>query len=108
MELVEEQIVYVTKSIAKGLKSMHGHKPPIAHRDIKVENILMEDEHFKLADFGSCSTDTLDHANNNKNTISKKMELFEKYTTMMYRPPEMIDLYKKYPVDTKVDIWMLG
>jgi len=26
----------------------------------------------------------------------------------MYRPPEMIDLYQKYPVDDRVDIWMLG
>ena len=36
------------------------------------------------------------------------MESYEKYTTMMYRPPEMIDSYKRYKVDTKVDIWMLG
>ena len=36
------------------------------------------------------------------------MEKFEKYTTMMYRPPEMIDRYLKYRVDTQVDIWMLG
>lgn len=26
----------------------------------------------------------------------------------MYRPPEMIDLYLKYEVSEKVDIWMLG
>jgi len=26
----------------------------------------------------------------------------------MYRPPEMIDLYLKYPVDDRVDVWMLG
>lgn len=26
----------------------------------------------------------------------------------MYRPPEMIDLYLRYPVDERVDIWMLG
>ena len=35
-------------------------------------------------------------------------ENFEKYTTLMYRPPEMIDKYLKFKVDTKVDIWMLG
>ena len=43
-----------------------------------------------------------------KTVISENMELFEKYTTMMYRPPEMIDQYQRYPVGTKVDIWMLG
>ena len=36
------------------------------------------------------------------------MEDFEKYTTMMYRPPEMIDKYMKYVVNTQADVWMLG
>ena len=36
------------------------------------------------------------------------MEEFEKFTTMMYRPPEMIDRYLKYRVDTQCDVWMLG
>jgi serine/threonine protein kinase len=26
----------------------------------------------------------------------------------MYRPPEMVDVYLKYPIDGRVDIWMLG
>lgn len=26
----------------------------------------------------------------------------------MYRPPEMCDLYLKYDITEKVDIWMLG
>jgi len=26
----------------------------------------------------------------------------------MYRPPEMCDMYSKYLVNEKVDIWMLG
>jgi AP2-associated kinase len=35
-------------------------------------------------------------------------EDFEKYTTMMYRPPEMIDKFKRWNVNTKADIWMIG
>jgi AP2-associated kinase len=35
-------------------------------------------------------------------------EDYEKYTTLMYRPPEMCDRYKNYEVTTKVDIWMVG
>lgn len=34
------------------------------------------------------------------------IEDFEKYTTLMYRPPEMIDKYKKYTVNVKADIWV--
>ena len=107
-KLIEEQIIYVLTHIARGLKLMHNHDPPISHRDIKVENILMEDQVFKLADFGSWSTDTLNYSKDSKKVIVEKMELFEKYTTMMYRPPEMIDQYLNYSVNTKVDIWMLG
>jgi len=36
------------------------------------------------------------------------MEAFEKYTTLMYRPPEMLDEYLKFKVDLQVDMWMLG
>jgi len=27
---------------------------------------------------------------------------------MMYRPPEMIDKFKRFNVNTKVDVWMIG
>lgn len=35
-------------------------------------------------------------------------EEWEKNTTLMYRPPEMADLFLKYEVSEKVDVWMLG
>jgi serine/threonine protein kinase len=40
--------------------------------------------------------------------MDEKFEEYEKYTTLMYRSPEMVDQYKKWDVTTKVDIWMLG
>jgi len=40
--------------------------------------------------------------------IGKAYEEYEKNTTLMYRPPEMIDRYLKYDVDLACDIWMLG
>lgn len=36
------------------------------------------------------------------------MEQYEKFTTFMYRPPEMIDKYKRYTVNTQVDIWVIA
>lgn len=87
---------------------MHQHDPPIAHRDIKVENILLHNKNFKFCDFGSASEKVLDPSKANDADIESEMEAYEKYTTFMYRPPEMIDRYRGWRVDTKADIWMLG
>ncbi len=37
------------------------HNLGIAHRDLKVENVLCHDSKFKLADFGSASQEVLDY-----------------------------------------------
>ena len=87
---------------------MHNKQPPIAHRDIKVENILLQNKKFKLCDFGSASVATLCHQGMSDNAVDEIFESYEKYTTMMYRPPEMIDKYRRLNVSTKVDIWMIG
>ena len=67
------------------------HNKGFTHRDLKVENILFQNGKYKLADFGSASDEQLDYTTSSKAVISKAMERFEKYTTLMYRPPEMID-----------------
>ena len=86
---------------------MHEGRPrPIAHRDIKIENILLHNKKFKLCDLGSASDDTLDFSNGFLPDVDSKFEDFEKKTTFMYRPPEMIDKYKRFKVDCKVDIWV--
>lgn len=107
-KLDETQIIFMMNHICLGLQHMHSQSPPIAHRDIKVENILLHEQEFKLCDFGSCSTTTLDYSKASRNQIADNMELFEKYTTLMYRPPEMIDQYLKYNVTCQGDVWMLG
>ena len=51
----ENTLKTIASSILKGLKVMH--TAGIAHRDIKIENVLMgKDKVMKLCDFGSCST----------------------------------------------------
>jgi AP2-associated kinase len=104
----EQEALYVVKEIASGLYHMHSQSPPIAHRDIKIENVLKVGNNFKICDFGSSSTLTLDLKKENKNTILDNFSKFEKMTTFMYRPPEMCDQYSKFYINEKVDVWMLG
>ena len=96
------------KDISRGILHMHSQDPPIAHRDIKVENVLLHNKKFKLCDFGSASARALSYQGSqlSSSQIDEMFEDFERYTTMMYRPPEMIDRYMKWNVNTKVDIWV--
>jgi serine/threonine protein kinase len=45
----------------RGIQVLHSMKPPVAHRDLKIENVLMgNDGNYKLIDFGSCTTEVTD------------------------------------------------
>lgn len=89
--LSEEQILYILRHLIAGL--VHMHSKSISHRDVKVENILLHEKVFKLCDFGSASTECIDLATCSKQEASRHEEVFEKNTTLMYRPPEMSDIY---------------
>lgn len=90
-QLIEGDILAVMSEVVSGIK--HMHTMGIAHRDVKVENIIKStvDGKYKLCDFGSASADTIDYKHATKQQISRAIETFEKYTTLMYRPPEMLD-----------------
>ena len=117
---------------ACAVKHLHSQEPPIAHRDIKIENVLLhEDGTYKvshptanpclrqptgrdrayppawqLCDFGSCSTNHRSYSTTDEILAAQK-EL-EANTTPAYRSPEMIDLHSKKLVGIPVDIWALG
>jgi len=81
------------QDIVKGIISLHSLNPPLAHRDIKIENVLLNNRNFKLCDFGSSSSKKYDISKVNKSDYHIYEEEFERYTTPMYRPPEMCDLF---------------
>ncbi|KYG39685.1 hypothetical protein M433DRAFT_138863, partial [Acidomyces richmondensis BFW] len=61
---------------------------------------------YKLCDFGSAAppcpaATTADEARLIEEDV-------QKHTTMQYRSPEMVDVWRRRPIDEKSDIWALG
>jgi len=104
-KLTINEILKIMMDISKAVYSMH--KLKLIHRDIKIENVLL-DEHFnfKLADFGSTCPILRVPRNQQEFQILHNDILLQ--TTPQYRSPEMIDLYRGLPIDDKSDIWALG
>ncbi|KAI8571708.1 hypothetical protein RHMOL_Rhmol01G0140400 [Rhododendron molle] len=103
----EKQILVIFRDVCNAVFAMHCQSPPIAHRDLKVENVLLgPDGLWKLCDFGSTST------NHKRFERPEEMGIEEdnirKHTTPAYRAPEMWDLFLKEVINEKVDIWALG
>lgn len=108
--LTEPEILQIFTDVAEGVACMHYLKPPLLHRDLKVENVLINatasKKKFKLCDFGSAAPPRA--APTTVVDCRLVEEDVQKHTTMQYRSPEMIDVYRKQPIDEKSDIWALG
>lgn len=108
--LTEPEILKIFSDTCHGVASMHYLKPPLLHRDLKVENILVKNsgssKQFKLCDFGSSAQPRPAATNAAEGRLIE--EDVQKHTTMQYRSPEMIDVYRRQPIDEKSDIWALG
>eukprot|EP00189_Rhodosorus_marinus_P009754 CAMPEP_0184738376 /NCGR_PEP_ID=MMETSP0315-20130426/1038_1 /TAXON_ID=101924 /ORGANISM="Rhodosorus marinus, Strain UTEX LB 2760" /LENGTH=501 /DNA_ID=CAMNT_0027206055 /DNA_START=145 /DNA_END=1650 /DNA_ORIENTATION=- len=104
----ETEILRIMADTAQALAHLHAQQPPIAHRDLKLENVLYDrlQGRFKLCDFGSCTTKACRYESFQE--IAKEEEVIAAHSTLMYRAPEMVDLYQKKLVCEKVDVWALG
>ncbi|EGC40994.1 serine/threonine protein kinase ppk30 [Histoplasma capsulatum var. duboisii H88] len=108
--LTEPEILKIFTDVAEGTACMHYLKPPLLHRDLKVENVLIalhgNSFSYKLCDFGSAAPPRPAAATAAEGRLIE--DDVQRHTTLQYRSPEMIDVYRKQPIDEKSDIWALG
>ncbi|KAJ5276007.1 hypothetical protein N7524_002160 [Penicillium chrysogenum] len=107
--LTEPEIVKIFSDVAEGVACMHYLKPPLLHRDLKVENVLISGKGssatYKLCDFGSSAPPRPAATSAAEGRLIE--DDVQRHTTLQYRSPEMIDVYRKQPIDEKSDIWAL-
>ncbi|KAL6950108.1 hypothetical protein ACO0QE_000782 [Hanseniaspora vineae] len=106
-KLSELEILTIMYDISNALYEMHCRPEPLIHKDIKIENVLVDkDNRFKLCDFGS-TTPCYPIVTSHQEIALLSNDIYV-HTTPQYRSPEMIDLYKCLPINEKSDIWALG
>ncbi|XP_045604252.1 cyclin-G-associated kinase isoform X1 [Procambarus clarkii] len=104
------QVCTIMYQTSKAVQHMQAQNPPVTHRDLKVENLLIsESGHIKLCDFGSAMTKTysidLGWSAHQRSLLEDEMA---QHTTPMYRAPEMLDTWNNYTINGQADIWALG
>ena len=101
----EESLASLLSQISLALLPLH--QLSIAHRDIKLDNVLISNNtQIRLCDFGSCSIKHQIYQDHHE--INQEIEIINKQCTEAYRSPELADLYQHKLVNEKVDIWALG
>uniref|UniRef100_UPI00358E9723 BMP-2-inducible protein kinase-like isoform X2 n=1 Tax=Myxine glutinosa TaxID=7769 RepID=UPI00358E9723 len=102
----EQEVLHIFCDVCEAVACMHQQNPPIMHRDLKVENVLLRDDGtYVLCDFGSAIHGIIRPAGTGVQAVDDEIK---KCTTLSYRAPEMVNLYCGKPITTKADIWALG
>lgn len=80
------------KDVCRGIQYIH--ECGIIHRDIKIDNVILKHNVFKISDFGV-------------STLSQTSQTF--VGTPLYLAPEVLNnQYDNDAYDKSVDIWSLG
>jgi serine/threonine protein kinase len=87
----------------------HMHACGLIHYDLKLENVLETERGVcKLCDFGSTSGRSFDAATAGKRERTDEEDRISKFSTLMNRAPEMVDLHRGQRIGPPVDVWALG
>jgi len=104
----EIRLLDMFKQVCEGVYYLHSHKPKWAHRDIKIENVLVRSDghNVVLMDFGSTT-----EARVKIKSRQQALELQDwaaEQCTMFYRAPELFDVPSNCIIDERTDVWSLG
>ena len=101
-EVLPDQISYgILCDVSLGLRYLHEHSPPIVHRDLSANNVLLtSDMSGKISDLGVAKLMNLNPAQRTLPVQTKAPG------TPCYMPPEALFSRPKY--DTKIDIYSMG
>ncbi|KAB5590509.1 Cyclin-dependent kinase 5 [Ceratobasidium theobromae] len=91
--LDKQLIKKFTYQLLAGLRYCHGHR--ILHRDLKPQNLLIENENLKLADFGLARAFGIPLRTYTHEVV-----------TLWYRSPEVLLGSRHY--STAIDMWSVG
>ena len=87
----------IATGIAQGLAFLHGQQPPVVHRDIKPDNIMLQSDlrRAKIADLGLC-----------RELIADTAYTFNVGTPLFTAPEALVDGPGSY--DQSADVWSFG
>lgn len=101
------EVYEIVDNVVHAIGHLHSQSPPVSHWDIKPDNFLFtECGKLKLCDFGSATRKF--YAPKSAEEIAVAESELGARMTLLYRPPESLDLWSKERIDTKADIWALG
>lgn len=100
-------LLSLASGICSAVRELHRAEPPLAHRDIKPHNILLERDLTPiLMDFGSTAPARVTVASLKEAAFLQ--DTAAERCSMTYRPPELFHVAKGVPLDERTDIWSLG
>ena len=103
----ETEALALFVSVCTGVRELHLHDPPLAHRDVKPGNILLNDNNCPLLmDFGSMRPARV-NVRSRAMAVALADEAAEN-STAPYRAPELFDVSSDGVVDERTDVWSLG
>lgn len=109
--LTEGEICHVLLAVTSAVGYLHTQQPPITHRDIRPENILINNKHtgpatYKLTNFGNSTTEAY-HCET-REEASMAIADIQLHTNPAFRAPEMADPWGKKRICEKTDMWAIG